>query len=62
MKGCTTLEYAPDIPQEVFEKNKVTMEEIHEAICEIERRRIEDNKPNIIKFFNRIFKRKGGEE
>lgn len=54
-KSCAKLEHVPEISQEVFEKNNVTIGEIHEALCEIKRQRIEDNKPNIIKFFNHIF-------
>ena len=62
MKGCVKLENAPDVHKEVLEKQKVTMEEIHEALFAIEKRRIEDNKSNFMKFLNRIFKREGGDE
>lgn len=57
MKECVKLEHAPEVSKEVLEKHRVAMEEIHEAICEINRRRIEDNKSHIQVLFERILKK-----
>lgn len=61
MKECVKLENVQEVPKEVIEDRKVTIEEIHEALREIERQRIEDNKSRLVIMFERLFK-KGGEE